>query len=171
MPFNSAQVNSILAQKLTMAANYFAETMKKKISEVRAPSVIAQHISIGKAQKENGSYSIDITIDTSKDAAPMARAYEWGSGLHATRGEKDTYLIEPDKAEKLAIPRSRWPKYQPPPDKDPVILQWVYHPGVAPRPYIVPSIEESKEEIKRMLGQSFKAAVMIGVEKVTIIHA
>jgi hypothetical protein len=169
MTFNKAQIESGLLKNLTVAANHFKEIMFKKIDEVRAPKNIKTHTSVGSVQKKGNQMSIDISIDISKEAAPEAPAYEWGSGEHATRGNVGRYKIEGNPL--LAIPRSRWPDYNPPPDIDPVVLPYVLHPGVAPRPYIAPSIQESTPKIKEILGRGFKASILVGVPKVEVISA
>jgi hypothetical protein len=130
MPFNSQQAEAEIMKKLTELAGEFSETMKSTIDEVHAPSEIKKHISVGKAEKEGNQISIEVVIDISKRGAPMAPAYEWGSGEHATRGDVGRYKISGNPL--LAIPRSRWQNYQPPPDVDPVILSSVMHPGVRP---------------------------------------
>ena len=168
MPSSKAQINSGLNKNLVDAANYFKDAMFKKIDAVNAPKKIKAHTSVGTVQQKSNQLSIDIVIDTSKDAAPMAPAFEWGSGEHATRGKVGRYKI---KGNPLAIPRSRWPDYIPPPDVDPVILPYVMHPGVAPRPYILPTIIESRQKIKEILGKGFKASILAGVPKVEVISA
>ena len=169
MPFNSGQFQSGLMRKITLLANEFVETMKSTIDEVNAPKKIKEHISIGKAEKQNNKISIEVSIDTSKDAAIMAPAYEWGSGEHATRGSAGRYKIEGNPL--LAIPRSRWESYQPPPDVDPVILPYVMHPGVQARPFITPTIKKILPKMKQELSKTVKAELLVGVKRVTVISA
>jgi hypothetical protein len=152
-------------KNLTRSGNIFAETMKKKITEVRAPSNIGEHISVGSAQKKGNQYSIDVSIDISEGAAPEAPAYEWGSGEHRTRGSPGLYPIEAKNVPNLVF---WWEKGQ----KWFVGAKLPYgHPGVAPRPYIEPSIQESTPKIKEILGKNFKASILVGVPKVEVISA
>lgn len=161
--------NSILAG-LVRVASLFVARMKAKVSSNGLPSKISDSTYIGEAQSNESSSSIEIRIDMSKNGAPMAAAFEWGSGIHRTRGQAGTYPIEGHPL--LAIPRSRWPNYEPPPDVDPVILPAVNHPGVAARPYIQPTLEDAsfQQEARKILGQSFKEQVLLGVPKETVIE-
>ncbi len=171
MPFNSTQIISNLAKNLTVAADHFKDVMSREIDAVNAPSKIKKHISVGTAQQKGNQLSIDVVIDTSKDAAPMAPAYEWGSGEHATRGKTGEYPI-PKEQTGVKFPKERWPQYEPPPSApDFFFFTQIMHPGVAPRPYIAPAIQESRQKMKEILGKNFKASILIGVPKVEVISA
>ena len=159
--------NGILAG-LTKVANLFVQKMKDKISQNRLPHKISEATSIGAAQQAGSGAFIDVDIDLKK--APMAAAFEWGSGIHTQRGVPDTYPIVPRNKRVLAIPRARWSNFSPPPDVDPVILRKVNHPGVAARPYITPTLVENKAEFRKILGKELKAAIMLGVPPVTVIE-
>lgn len=167
--------NGILAG-LTKIANYFVQIMKQRLSSGNYPNgnsdrgtvSIQDAISIGTAQQAGDRAFIDVEIDLKK--APAAAAFEWGSGIHTERGVPGLYPILPKNASALSIPRSRWQNYNPPPDIDPVFVRKVMHPGVAPRPYIAPSIIDSKEEVRKILGKEVKAAIMLGVPPVTVIE-
>ena len=166
MPFNSGQVQSGLMRKITILADEFVVTMKSTIDEVRAPSEIKEHISMGNAEKAGDGISIDVSIDISEDGAPMAPAYEWGSGLQRTRGTPSLYPI---KAKDVSNPlHFFWVERQ----KWFIGVELPYgHPGVSPRPFIVPSIKKILPKMKQELGKTIKAELLVGVEKVTVIRA
>ena len=44
------------------------------------------------------------------------------------------------------------------------------HPGVEARPYLKPTLEDNKEEFKKILGQGFKAEVLKGVKQIEVIE-
>jgi hypothetical protein len=44
------------------------------------------------------------------------------------------------------------------------------HPTIVPRPYIRPTIIDTKEEVRKILAQDFKASILAGVQKVTVIE-
>jgi hypothetical protein len=159
--------NGILAG-LTKVANLFVQKMKQRVSQNGLPSNIGEATSIGTAQQNGDISFIDVNIDLKK--APSAAAWEWGSGEHAERGTPGRYPIEPKSGKVLAIPRSRWQNYNPPPDVDPVFVRHVMHPGVASRPYIAPTLAENKAEFRKMIGKELKAAIMLGVPPVTVIE-
>ena len=177
MPSNKAQIVSGLNKNLVIAANYFKEAMFKKIDAVNAPGKIKEHTSVGTVQQKGDQLSIDIVIDISEDAAPMAPAFEWGSGEHATRGNVGKYPIVPKEKGALAF---EWqPAFVPWGSKKFIglggdgkfLFRAVEHPGVAPRPYILPTIRESRQKITEILGKGFKASILVGVPKVEVISA
>lgn len=155
---------------LTKVANLFAQKMKQKISQNRLPNEISDAISVGTAQQAGDVSFIDVSIDLKK--APMAAAFEWGSGVHKQLGRPARYIIEPRNARMLAfefrvaknIGNIRLTK------EGKAILPYVMHPGVAPRPYIAPTLIDNKKEFRKIMGQELKAAIMLGVPPVTIIE-
>ena len=159
----TSNVTPGILQKLSQAAKEFTEIMFETIRAKDAPKAIIQHTSIESPQKQGNKYSVDVVIDTSKKAAPMAGAYEWGSGVHGEKGEKYTIPGMPW----LVIPGERWPEF----DSPPAILRSVKHPGVEARPYIAPSIVKIKPKIGKMFAKEFKQAYLRGAPKVTVISA
>jgi hypothetical protein len=168
--------NSLLAG-LTKAAAFFVDKMKQRLSGGKYPSAISDAISIDTAKTEGNSSYIDITIDMHKGKAPMAAAFEFGSGEHAMRGNRGRYKIPAGATGYLAFPISKWPNYSPPPNVDVAVFpgaiskkDYVMHPGIEPNQYIAPTMVETKDEIAKMIGQSVKEAIMFGTEKVTWIE-
>lgn len=125
--------------------------------------------SVGSPMQNGETYFIDIKV---ADPDGIASAYEWGSGIHRTKGTPGTYTIKPKNKSMLAFD---WPKvagelgFRRLPDGR-VLLASVQHPGVAPRPYLKPTIDETKEEFKKILGQGFKAEILQGVNKIEVIE-
>src|SRR3990167_5905269 len=109
MPASSDLDNSV-RQSLPRAANIWVNRAKGKAKTTR----IKGGFTISAVASEgNGRYSITIS-----NTAPEAPAYEYGSGIHRTKGQKAKYLIPNVPGVVLRIPRSRWPNYEPPPDVD-----------------------------------------------------
>lgn len=160
MPNNN--ITSGLYASLAKVGIFFAEKMKQKISDVNAPKKIAKYTSVeSPVVNDEGGY-VDIVIDTSKDGAPMAGAYEWG---------KEPYRIPPDGEKFMAFPKEKWPQYKPPPPAPNVfVFTHVNHPAIVPRPYIEPTIRENLPEIKKMLANDFKQAIISGIEKRVVIE-
>jgi hypothetical protein len=132
-----------------------------KAEEVNIP-VKENAFSVGSPMQREATYSIDINVDLK--VAPAAGAYEWGSGIHATKGEKGLYPIKAKNADELHFfweKRGKWfMGFELP----------FGHPGVAPRPYLVPTINDTKAEFKKILGQGFKAEILSGVNKIEVIE-
>jgi hypothetical protein len=157
---------SILAS-LAEIGRIFSERLKDKIDSVNAPKVIKKNIFVGEPKQSNSTSSIDIVIDH-----PAAPAYEWGSGIHATRGSKrEKYRIPKEGgAAFVAFGKDKWLGHTPPKGIDYFFFTSVQHPGVAQRPFIKPTIEDTKAEFRKILGQGFKAELLAGKEKVEVIE-
>lgn len=111
-----------------------------------------------------GKYALD---PRGMPLSGMARAFEYGSGVHATRGRKGKYLIKPINGKRLAF---AWPKASPPfirgrklagqlPDGR-LSFFYVEHPGVSPKPFIKPArisvVESSRKELTLSIRNNIK---------------
>lgn len=172
-----SNIQSGLYKALAEAGRHFATKLSDAVSQNNLPKAISDAISIDSPVVGDTESYVDVKIDL--ETAPMARAFEWGSGIHRTRGgEKETYRI-PKKGTTSGL-AFKWDKVDettPTGRKFRGILPdgragftFVDHPGVAPRPYIIPTIKAEKEQIKRILAREFKASILLGVEKITVIE-
>ena len=163
MPASSSDYDAAVREGLRDAANLFVREVKAKISSEKS---LSEEISKGISIEGPFQHHIDIDIK-----APMALAYEYGSGVHATRGKRGEYRIPgAGGADFVAFPKERWPGYQPPPSREFFVFPFIMHPGVRPVPYVAPTIEKTKAEIARMIGFAL-ITTYIGDEKVVEIHA
>jgi len=175
MPFNSANLDAGILQKLVVIAQEFYNVMSQTANQKNLPEEIIENTSIKSPKKAGKGYSIDVVIDTSEDAAPMAGAYEWGSGEHGDRGS--TYEIAPREKAVLAFPWTpeqipwRSHKFAGMGRDGKFLFYWVDHPGVKARPYIKPSIMAIKDKARQILGKEFKAQILSQTPRVTIIDA
>lgn len=160
--------NNILAA-LTKAANTVATDMKSKTSGGNYPKELPGSIVVESAKViGEGKYSVSIVVKH-----PAGAAYEFGSGIHATRGTAKKYEIAPRNAPVLAFP---WqPEFVPwgsrkfagvvlegkDTTKGQYFFHVVEHPGVEARPYARPSLQAKKAEIAKQLGTAFKASISI----------
>ena len=150
-------INNSLIAGLTRAANHFVMRMKDKVAQNGLPQAISDATSLGTANVSGETVSIEVTIDLKE--APMAAAFEWGSGLHRTKGGAGLYPIAAKDAPNLVFWWERGNKWF-------VGAKLPYgHPGVAPRPYIKPTIVAEMPEIKRIVGQEVKASILIGIKE------
>ncbi len=157
---------------LSAVGQLFSQQVGLRAIQVNAPSDIPNTIKVDSPmQNQRGVYYIDVRIEH-----PAAAAYEWGSGIHATRqkqggGPPGEYPI-PVQPTGVAFPKSRWPKYQPPPGKS--IPNYFYfaqimHPGVAPRPFITPTLTENINQYAAMLTGALTAEIFAGSERIEVI--
>ena len=115
-----------------------------------APNHVEPAISSHVEEKAEGEYIIRITAD--RRIAPDARAWEFGSGLHARRGPKAKYPIRPKNGKMLAF---HWEVANASPERfsflpdGRVILPSVQHPGIeaanSGKGYIAPAHERTEE--------------------------
>jgi hypothetical protein len=149
-------------KELTVQANKTAEKAKQNANWSKD---IPNAIGVGKAEKSQDGYKIDITIDLEK--APHAAAFEYGSGLHRTKGVPSLYPIEAENPLWKPL-QFYWEKR----GKWFVGAKLPYgHPGVEPKPYLQPAIESTRAGIVTSLAKVFKQAYLDSTVRVEVISA
>ena len=179
-----------ILEALVKSASLVVKAITDNIDTKRVSSNIKSAMSISKADISDGTASISIIIDT--EQAPEATAFEWGSGIHATRGVQKKYTIEPKNATKLKFPftltympgskflgmkgyKNRYAVWRELQGGDHGQVSgesfWAYveHPGIEPKPYIEPAVLDTMGEVTKLLGTSFIVDVLIGDRKVITI--
>lgn len=162
---------SILAALAKVGA-IFANKAASKASSNRLDE-ISKSFSVGSPNQNGDTYFIEVKVNH-----PAAAAFEYGSGIHSTKGAKGKYKIFPRDKMALAF---FWDKVDVNSKTNykflgisaktgKALFNFVDHPGVAPRPYLVPTIDDTKEEFKKILGQGFKAEILKGVNKIEVIE-
>lgn len=158
---------------LTEIASKMVESAKDK---AKWSSTIPGAIRIGTAQKTSTGYYIDMWIDTKE--APSAYAFEFGSGLHATRGTKAKYIIRPKNPGNLlyfhwtpsnfigALYSRKVADYYD--DTDLWAFKYVEHPGVAQKAFMRPAIAENLAYARGKINSSLRA-LLIGGKSVEVI--
>jgi hypothetical protein len=160
-------------------ANKIAEDAKNNVSMKKTykgndlPSEIADAISVGEVENTGkGTYSISINVDLTK--APMAAAYEYGSGEWATRGEKGTYPITPKGNYPLHFlwfyPSRTGKKIKSEPNPEEVWFESVKHPGVEAVPYLKPAIDDNVKAVTDGVIAALRTAIRNTTVKVVIIE-
>lgn len=166
-------------QKAVYAA--VAETAGRVIARAQAEADwskrIPKAIKLEDIKVDRNSVVATIVVDA--EEAPHAVAFELGSGLHRTRGEKEKYPIRPKKAKALKFPFTI--TYHPSQQKligtkgiggywatmrelekagsvsGEMFWRYVEHPGVEPRPFLKPAAEEGMEYLVQRLRERFKS--------------
>jgi hypothetical protein len=116
---------------------------------------------VEKPKETKGGVSISISVGKyaldprGKSLSGMARAFEYGSGVHSTKRAPETYPILPRNGGSLVFQGTHQWEGQlvvVPPMGGGVVM----HPGVAPRPFLHPAVEENKERIRELLGSNIR---------------
>lgn len=151
-------INAYIIKVLTEGLSKIAEDAKANASW---SSDIPGAIRVGEV-KISGQ-NISGRIEISLKEAPQAAAFEYGSGIHRTKGTPDTYEIHPKEKQVLAFhweghtadyPTGRKYVGQAPDGR--LMFMYVDHPGVAPKPFLKPAIEKNRKEIIQSLAQAVK---------------
>jgi hypothetical protein len=163
--------DSLFLKALTQEASKIAEKAKQNANW---SSDIPGAIRVEPAEVDSaGNYSVNIVVNLSEDGAPMAAAFEYGSGVHGEKGKK--YVIDPKEGnDHLAFPLSRWPNYMPPPNvsrgfRFPGTVSrkaFVMHPGVRARPFLRPAIEANKPSLRARFLRVFKRGFLDSINVV-----
>lgn len=136
-------------------------------------STIPNAISSEPAVATSDGYEVAIKLDASKDGpAPQSAAFEFGSGIHATRGRKGKYVIEPKNKQVLAFPTERWEDFGYPVGSGPkmigistdnnFLLRYVDHPGVSQKAFVTPAILETIDEVEQKINQAIGIILSAG---------
>ena len=163
---NDGEVLKILNE----AANSIVEQAKTNSSWSKD---IPKAISFKPAVVTSDGYEVDIELDASPNGpAPQAAAFEFGSGIHATKGTKGTYKIRPKTAGKfLYFP---WNPENPVgalmsekvedfwDEADLWVFREVDHPGVAPRAFMTPAIQQKLPELEQKINQAARVLLSFG---------
>lgn len=166
MPTNSNIQNELIAS-VTKAVNVLYTAIMRRLSSAEYPDAIAANTKTTPATEKDKVITGSIIVDASPNAAPMALAFEIGSGIWAEQGTRQKYPIEPTEASILAF---NWPEAENIAKREGVdlvnfgpggkaFLPKVMHPGIKAKPYIQPSIEEKLDEIADIIGDDFVLAI------------
>lgn len=163
MAFNDGAVMKVMNE----IASSIVEQAKNNASW---STKIPKAISFDPATVTQDGYEVILRVDLKE--APQASAFEFGSGLHRTRGERATYPIVPRNASVLAIPEEKWPDFEYPvrfgakmlglSEDGNFILSRVDHPGVAARPFMTPAIIAKLPEARARIQGSVRAILQFG---------
>ena len=162
-----------IIKALTEVASDIAASAKRNADAQWLPQKVGESISVGDVNNlGNGRYSISINVDLREETgAPMAAAYEFGSGERGPEG-KD-YPIVAKNAPALAFiwnyPSPLGRKVRP--YDEFVVFQKVMHPGVEARPYLQPAINANMKNISKRIGILGKLAYREATPRIVFIKA
>ena len=115
-----------------------AQRVRAKAAEIarskNVPIRSASEIGIRAPQVTQSQTSIVLTL------SGKLSAYEWGSGIHRTRGGAAKYPITPKNGRALVFPGTNEFEGQT------IITPLVMHPGVSPRPFLEPAKRATRQQ-------------------------
>ena len=161
MPSSDIDMRAEERAVIIEAANLVARSAR---SRAQWSKEIRNAISVSDVVEWQSGLGIYVKVDLS--VAPMGRAFEYGSGIHSTHvttsprqeGVGGYIDITPKNAQALRFAGTHdWAGQTiiVPPMGHGV----VHHPGVAPRPYLAPAIQENRDRIKAILSQAVRTSI------------
>lgn len=129
---------------------------------------IPSAISVVNATENGGTIQAAVKVDLK--IAPQAAAYEYGSGIHGKSGQK--YRIAPNPPKKAlafewnpqTIPWGS-PKFRGK-SGDTYFFNYVEHPGVVANPFLRPALVNKLPEVKKIIGEAFRAEIIGKIREV-----
>ena len=121
-----------------------AMTIAAEVQQAAPAKHLRDNVEVQEARVTGvGEYKIRIRVNT-----PDARAWEYGSGLHATQGNVGTYRIKPKQSKLLSFywkNQGRW-----------VVLPRVNHPGIEAKPFVRPAVKRAIRHINTIMVDSIR---------------
>jgi hypothetical protein len=135
---------SIRGPVLGRAAMDGAFIMQREIQQKAPVDTGAYKSSIRTEAGESSATSAEATVGTN---AAQAFALEFGSGLHAEKGPREKYVIEPDEKKALFWPGAAGPVFR------------VMHPGIEAQPHFRPGFEKAKDPAAKAVGMAIRREI------------
>ncbi len=138
------KVKLVTLRDITKFGNFLARSIRSRLAW---SAKLRKAVKLHTAKEGGRGTSITITVgEGSPDLGGMAKAFEYGSGIHR-RGGGSKYLILPKVKKALWFyldnPYPNAVIYEKPSGEIGITTQKVLHPGVAARPFVAPSVAEA----------------------------
>lgn len=115
----------------------------------------AKAIKLSTVREANKTISVSIILDT--DIAPEAPAYEWGSGLHDTKGSPHFIDIYATNVPNLIFEgTNEW-------EGQLIRVPHVNHPGVKAKPFIKPAVDKHRAALKQAVREEVNKNLRISI--------
>lgn len=144
--FQKRSVTDDLASELKESFTDAITVIKNKAVDAAPTTRIANNIETQIESKRYGNYALELIgklfVRLDEDHAPEARAYEYGSGIHSTKGPKTKYSIDAKNVPNLVFFWKNRNKM--------FVGPHVNHPGVEAQPYLRPAIDANLPNLREM---------------------
>jgi len=117
----------------------------RSIASQKRAGKSSRAIKLSPVRETNKTVVVNIILDT--DIAPEAPAYEWGSGLHDTKGSPHFIDIYATNVPNLIFEGTNEFEGQI------IRVPHVNHPGVAPKPFIAPALDKHRAALKKAVTE------------------
>jgi hypothetical protein len=140
---------------ITKFGNSLAQSIRRNLQWSKQ---LRKSVTLNRATDTNGKVSITVSVGDKgldKSGIPltgMAAAFEYGSGIHRTKGGAGKYKISARKAKYLFFQSQGY--------TTPFIGKSVMHPGVAQREYLHKSYESIRARATDELRQSVRRNII-----------
>lgn len=152
---------------ITKLANFLARSIRARLKWSKQ---LRNSVRIGKATDRNGVVSIPVQVGVGKDKSGMplsgmAKAYEYGSGIHGKSGRK--YEIVPRRKPFLVFSSTEGGLGL---QGAMIRTKKVMHPGVNARPYMKPAMDEAMKraipELKRSIKKNLTDSLRLTLKQI-----
>lgn len=176
-----------LRKRAAVWAGQITKNAHANLGDKRALITVQSHVEENNGRIGIISTAFNTSVSEYGDIKNVARAYEYGSGIHSTGryGRKTKYIIKPRRRKVLAFfwdkvdeDTPRGPKFRGiSPETGKALFRYVEHPGVAAvnagKGYLRPAItavrkqmrKEIPREVREEIVGSFRKAFSKGLKK------
>lgn len=153
--FQKKSIVNELAAELTDSFKDVMTTIQNKAKYDAPTKRISSNVEMEVTSIQHSNITLSLVgklfVRLDEGHAPEARAYEYGSGIHSTKGPKMKYSIDAINAPNLVFWWKNGNKWFVGPHVD--------HPGVAASPYLRPAVEANLPNIRDMFHRGSVSAV------------
>lgn len=135
------------------AADKIVRSAKSIAAQKRAGNS-SRAIKLSTVREANKTVTVNIILDT--DIAPEAPAYEWGSGLHDTKGSQHYIDIDAINYPYMTFMGTNGVKGL-------VKVPHVNHPGVKAKPFIKPAVDKHRAALKQAVREEVNKNLRISI--------
>lgn len=141
------------------AVNRIVQSARSIAAQKRAGNS-SKAIKLSRISEAKQTISVSIILDTKR--APEAPAFEWGSGLHSTKGNPHFIEINARNVPNLIFQgTNEW-------EGQLIRVPQVNHPGVKPRPFIKPAVEKHRAALKQAVREEVNKNLRINIKAMAI---
>lgn len=163
MPSSDIDMRAEERAAIIEAANLVAEAARQNAAW---STTIPGAISVSEVREWQDGLGIYVKVNLDKKTgAPEARAFEFGSGIHAKHATMSPQQIGPGGKilimgnPLLVFPGThQW-------EGQTIITPVVRHPGVEARPFLYPAVKENRAKIRQIFGTAVRRSIHDTIRK------